>query len=504
MPSGTVTPDITANTISQYNDDTTTTATTDFDETTQTMTTTELAATTTTTTESMTTDFPGPDQTTLVTDPWDDSLNNTIDIDNNKEDITEERNDDDEPPPTLFSDIFITGDDDPMSSRLGDGIDVTDDVIDNHHHHQPAAAAAAALTTDPADLDSTLSDLLADVDLDSLEQIMGELLPEAASSIASELKTDKGDDTTDMDDYLEYELVEEDDTNANQPPEELEPMLEAMAAAEQQYFGNSVNACPVKEEVWAPYWANNTKGQTLALMNIYPFEQYVHMEVCKFEHKQMLCKKGCKCEQQYGLHRLLAYDPNNECRGIFSDWFKFPSLCICKCYNHPENWYEELMDDDSETEKVDVESQDSSGQKEYSAEVQASTRTTKVLRFPEFNGAKVNIRNIPAFLPYEAKQALLKEIQDRNHRGLNLQQQEQAAGDQLVSGSADEPADKPDVVGSNMERRVKANYPQVEPPREVVQQQHTRSQHFLYGQMPIMDYKLADGSSGSVKQVPRK
>lgn len=40
-------------------------------------------------------------------------------------------------------------------------------------------------------------------------------------------------------------------------------------------------------------------------------------------------------EQQYRLHRLLAYDPHNECRGIFSDWFRFPSCCICKCYNVP-------------------------------------------------------------------------------------------------------------------------------------------------------------------------
>ena len=24
---------------------------------------------------------------------------------------------------------------------------------------------------------------------------------------------------------------------------------------------------------------------------------------------------GCRCEQQYRLHRLLAFDPNNECRG---------------------------------------------------------------------------------------------------------------------------------------------------------------------------------------------
>jgi hypothetical protein len=32
------------------------------------------------------------------------------------------------------------------------------------------------------------------------------------------------------------------------------------------------------------------------------------------------------------LHRLLAFDPTNECRGIFSDWFRFPSCCVCKCY----------------------------------------------------------------------------------------------------------------------------------------------------------------------------
>lgn len=49
----------------------------------------------------------------------------------------------------------------------------------------------------------------------------------------------------------------------------------------------------------------------------------------------MYCRDGCRCEQQYRLHRLLAYDPHNECRGIFSDWFRFPSCCICKCYNIP-------------------------------------------------------------------------------------------------------------------------------------------------------------------------
>lgn len=100
----------------------------------------------------------------------------------------------------------------------------------------------------------------------------------------------------------------------------------------------SSNACPVKEEVVAPFWANNTRGEVLALLNLYPFEQYVHWEKCTYEHRQMYCREGCRCEQQYRLHRLLAYDPNNECRGIFSDWFRFPSCCVCKCYNIPADF----------------------------------------------------------------------------------------------------------------------------------------------------------------------
>ncbi|KAL3273839.1 hypothetical protein HHI36_015265 [Cryptolaemus montrouzieri] len=99
-----------------------------------------------------------------------------------------------------------------------------------------------------------------------------------------------------------------------------------------------VNACPVKEEVVAPFWANNTRGEVLALLNMYPFEQYVHWEKCTFENKQMYCREGCKCEQQYRLHRLLAYDPQNECKGIFSDWFRFPSCCVCKCYGLPSEF----------------------------------------------------------------------------------------------------------------------------------------------------------------------
>jgi hypothetical protein len=32
-------------------------------------------------------------------------------------------------------------------------------------------------------------------------------------------------------------------------------------------YSLSRNACPVKEEVVAPFWANNTRGEVLALLN---------------------------------------------------------------------------------------------------------------------------------------------------------------------------------------------------------------------------------------------
>ncbi|XP_034834410.1 protein spaetzle 4 isoform X2 [Maniola hyperantus] len=95
------------------------------------------------------------------------------------------------------------------------------------------------------------------------------------------------------------------------------------------------NACETKEEMMAPFWANSTRGEMLALLNMYPFEQYIHSETCVHKHKQMYCREGCRCEQQFRLHRLLAYDPRNECRGIFADWFKFPACCVCKCYDVP-------------------------------------------------------------------------------------------------------------------------------------------------------------------------
>ena len=97
--------------------------------------------------------------------------------------------------------------------------------------------------------------------------------------------------------------------------------------------------------------------------------------------------------------------------------------------------------------------------------------------------AIVAIRNIPAHLPYEAKQALLRKLRaNRNHRQLDHMEVP-------VPGPA-----VPAAVPSIATREVRANYPQ---PRE---------SHFLYGghSGPITGYRLPDGSIGNVDSHPRK
>jgi hypothetical protein len=36
------------------------------------------------------------------------------------------------------------------------------------------------------------------------------------------------------------------------------------------------------------------------LLNLYPFEQYIHMETCQHEYKQMLCRPGCRYVYTHG------------------------------------------------------------------------------------------------------------------------------------------------------------------------------------------------------------
>ncbi|KAK9752176.1 Spaetzle [Popillia japonica] len=91
-----------------------------------------------------------------------------------------------------------------------------------------------------------------------------------------------------------------------------------------------VDACESKVEVITPFWASNSAGKVRAIVNTRHFEQAIHQEVCT-KARTGRCQGDCGCEQKYKWYRLLAYDPDNDCKGIFMDWFLFPSCCVCRC-----------------------------------------------------------------------------------------------------------------------------------------------------------------------------
>ncbi|XP_049876514.1 protein spaetzle 3 [Pectinophora gossypiella] len=91
-----------------------------------------------------------------------------------------------------------------------------------------------------------------------------------------------------------------------------------------------VDACESKTEIMTPYWALNSARKLRAIVNTMHFEQAIHQEVCS-KKSTSRCSGDCGCEQKYKWHRLLAYDPSDDCAGIFMDWFLFPSCCVCRC-----------------------------------------------------------------------------------------------------------------------------------------------------------------------------
>ncbi|XP_017769460.1 PREDICTED: uncharacterized protein LOC108557464 isoform X2 [Nicrophorus vespilloides] len=195
---------------------------------------------------------------------------------------------------------------------------------------RPTSTTSTTTTTTSTTTTSTQRSV-EDLEAKTLNKTV-ELLYENSTEIFYEVDDDNANNITTTD------LSEEDGTTTEYQQETTTQKKEPSLFQEPDKTKNmlkltGVNACPVKEEVVAPFWANNTRGEVLALLNMQPFEQYVHWEKCTHENRQMHCREGCRCEQKYRLHRMLAYDPNNECRGIFSDWFLFPSCCICKCYD---------------------------------------------------------------------------------------------------------------------------------------------------------------------------
>jgi len=94
------------------------------------------------------------------------------------------------------------------------------------------------------------------------------------------------------------------------------------------------DVCQSSVEVVTPFWASNSNGKVRAILNNKEFEQAIHQEICG-QKSTARCSRDCACEQRYKWHRLLAYDPNNDCAGVFMDWFLFPSCCVCRCNKNP-------------------------------------------------------------------------------------------------------------------------------------------------------------------------
>ncbi|KAG1671264.1 Protein spaetzle 3 [Nymphon striatum] len=101
-----------------------------------------------------------------------------------------------------------------------------------------------------------------------------------------------------------------------------------------QSNSDRIDSCESAVEIVTPYWASNSAAKIRAIVNTQHFEQAIQQEVCQKDTTKR-CKDDCSCEQKYKWHRLLAYDPDDECKGIFMDWFLFPSCCVCRCNKNP-------------------------------------------------------------------------------------------------------------------------------------------------------------------------
>ena len=64
--------------------------------------------------------------------------------------------------------------------------------------------------------------------------------------------------------------------------------------------------------------------QMLALLNLYPFEQYIHIETCQSEMQEGLCRPGCRSILTAASHhyfKLFNLLLNSVCRPLGGYFF---------------------------------------------------------------------------------------------------------------------------------------------------------------------------------------
>jgi len=340
-------------------------------------------------------------------------------------------------------------------------------TVTREEYIEPSTVTEQMVTT-------TLQD---NIEPDSTLPMVQNSLPPTEQPLADYLVETEDFPSTDYDTFLPQQdlLVA---TTENIQPDSTTDQLEAQMF---DYSGESVNACEVEESVTAPYWANNTRNHTLALLNLYPFEQYIHMEICRAEYDEMLCRPGCRCEQQYRLQRLLAFDPSNECRGVFSDWFRFPSFCICKCYDSARQLRE--MGRNPKSQRF------SSSQARPGPDTHANSRLGNH-RLMAVSG----MEDMPAVFPFEG----LKMIEDEQNRLARRMEKPLAVETQRHHRVEEVLMDK--IAVEHMDNTVESDQVHY---KKTNKEARLLDENFFYNQ-PIVDFKLSDGTMGSVEQVPRK
>jgi len=332
-----------------------------------------------------------------------------------------------------------------------------------------------SLNTEFSDLQNVLSNL----NPEDLEEQLPDILP------IFDTESESSPDAASVTEEVEEPVTEE---------VEKDPEIE--------YTGDPINACDVNESVQAPYWANNTRNHTLALLNLYPFEQYIHMETCKAEFEEMLCRPGCRCEQQYRLHRLLAFDPNNECRGIFSDWFKFPSFCLCKCYASAIQLRESMRN----PKKQNFSPKERTHQGPGPTHNMKNSRLANHRMTKEPKGFDPTMDNIPAVFPYEGRAMLFEELNNNHRGGKEIRPEPRKMEIPLETQIQEENSESPQdiildaIADEHMDNTVESDQVHF---KKSHKQARLLDDHFFYNQ-PIVDFKLSDGTMGTLEQTPRK
>jgi len=133
-------------------------------------------------------------------------------------------------------------------------------------------------------------------------------------------------------DNMDDELTIEKKAGGNETDSRIRRQAEIPNIPDQD--NSKADVCESKVEVTTPFWASNSNGKVRAILNNDQFEQAIHQEICT-KPSTLRCSRDCACEQKYKWHRLLSYDPANDCSGIFMDWFLFPSCCTCRCNRNP-------------------------------------------------------------------------------------------------------------------------------------------------------------------------